>query len=105
MPAADAADLVRRAAIIAAALVLASPAQYPWYAIWFLPFLPFLPLRCFLVLTVTLPLYYAFFHFNARGAPETFRAIIVWMIWVPAWVALALDLRFGVAGVAEDHPA
>ena len=69
-PATDPADLVRRTAWIAAALVLLSPAQYPWYAIWFLPFLPFLPLRCFLVLTVTLPVYYVFFHFNARGAPD-----------------------------------
>ena len=94
-PAEDAADLVRRAAIVSAALVFLSPAQYPWYAIWFLPFLPFLPLRAFLVLTATLPLYYAFFHFNARGHPEIFRGWIVWAIWIPAWMALAMDLRDG----------
>ena len=102
-PADEPADLVRRAGMIAAALVLLSPAQYPWYAIWFLPFLPFLPLRCFLALTVTLPIYYAFFHFNARGAPDVFRHGIVWIIWIPAWIALALD--FVMAGrLARSTP-
>ena len=83
--------------------MLLSPAQYPWYAIWFLPFLPFLPLRCFLVLTVTLPVYYAFFHFNARGHPDIFRNGLVWVIWLPAWIALWMDLRvwFPRPGVAR----
>ena len=89
--ASDAADLLRRAGILAAALVLLSPAQYPWYAMWFLPLLPLFPLRGFLVLTATLPLYYAFFHFNARDQPEVFRSGLVWAIWVPAWAALGLD--------------
>lgn len=89
----QAADLLRRAGLIAAALVLLSPAQYPWYAIWFLPFLPFLPLRSFLILTVTLPLYYAFFHFNSRDDAEFYTHGLVWIVWVPAWIGLALDLR------------
>src|SRR5262249_39355316 len=32
-------DLVNRASIVVAALVLLSPAQYPWYYVWFAPFL------------------------------------------------------------------
>jgi alpha-1,6-mannosyltransferase len=111
-PATDPADLVRRVALIAAALVLLSPAQYPWYAIWFLPFLPFLPLRCFMVLTVTLPVYYVFFHFNARGAPDIFRTWVVWIIWIPAWMALAMDgiqswrdSMLFAPGQRHEHPA
>jgi alpha-1,6-mannosyltransferase len=103
-PSVDATQLLRRAALICAALVLLSPAQYPWYAIWFLPFLVFLPLRTFLVLTATLPLYYTFFHFNAREHPEVFRNWIVWAIWLPAWTALVLDLRQSGASRMRPSP-
>lgn len=85
-------SIIRRAGAVCAALVLLSPSQYPWYAIWFLPFLPFLTLRSFLALTALLPVYYVFFHFNARSQPDIFRVWVVWLIWLPAWAALWIDV-------------
>lgn len=87
----DSSRILTSCALVAAALVLLAPAQYPWYMLWFAPFLPFLPLRAFLVLTATLPLYYASFHFAARDTPEVFSDYVVWLIWLPAWIALWFD--------------
>jgi hypothetical protein len=84
-------DIIGRASLIAAALVLLSPAQFPWYAVWFSPFLAFRPWTGFLVLTATAPLYYTSFHLAALGEPEVFKRYVVWIIWVPVWAALAFD--------------
>jgi alpha-1,6-mannosyltransferase len=90
-PIADADDLLARASLVAAALVLLSPAQFPWYAIWFAPFLAFRPWTGFLLLTATFPLYYLDFYFIGRDRPEIFTGWIVWAIWLPVWVALAAE--------------
>ncbi len=55
------AALLRGALIVAAATFYLSPAQYPWYAAWFLPFAAALGCRALLLPAVLLPLYYAFF--------------------------------------------
>jgi len=68
------------------------PAQFPWYAAWFAPFLAFRPWAGFLILTATAPLYYMSFYLSAAGEPELFRRYIVWLIWVPVWAALAIEL-------------
>lgn len=81
-------DLIARAGAVVAALVLLSPAQYPWYSVWLAPFLVFRPYRAFLLLTALIPLYYASFHFAAREAPEVFNTYVVWAIWVPVWTVL-----------------
>jgi len=85
----SAGDLMHRAAILVTALFLVTPAQFPWYYVWIAPFLPFVPLYGLLVLTATLPLYYASFHFIARDAYEVFSKGLVWLVWLPAWVLLA----------------
>jgi hypothetical protein len=90
-PIKDADDLIGRASLLVAALVLSSPAQFPWYAIWFAPFLPFRPWFGFLLLTATVPLYYTSFYFLAQHRPEIFDGVIVWIIWIPVWAALALE--------------
>lgn len=82
-------DLVRRAAVVIAALVLLSPAQYPWYYVWFAPFLAFQPWPGMLALTATLPLYYTSFYFIEHEQTATFHGLVVWLIWVPAWTLLA----------------
>ena len=84
-------DLVNRASLVVAALVLLVPAQYPWYYVWFAPFLPFRPWLGFLILAATIPLYYAYFHLVARERPEVFEDIVVWIIWAPVWAALVLE--------------
>jgi hypothetical protein len=90
-PLRDADDLMGRASILVAALVLLSPAQFPWYAVWFAPFLAFRPWFGFLLLTVTVPLYYMYFYFAAVGEPQVFKQYVVWIIWVPVWTALVLE--------------
>jgi hypothetical protein len=84
-------DLIGRASLMVGALVLLSPAQFPWYAIWFAPFLAFRPWSGFLLLTVTIPLYYTDFFFLSRDRPEIFENVVVWIIWVPVWAALAFE--------------
>lgn len=84
-------DLIGRASLLVAALVLLSPAQFPWYAVWFAPFLAFRPWSGFLLLTATIPLYYAGFYFLSHGRLEIFESVVVWIIWVPVWAALALE--------------
>jgi alpha-1,6-mannosyltransferase len=90
-PASTADDLLARASLVVAALVLLSPAQFPWYAVWFAPFLAFRPWTGFLLLTATLPLYYLDFYFIGREQPEMFSTWIVWIIWLPVWGALAVE--------------
>jgi alpha-1,6-mannosyltransferase len=90
-PLRDANDLMGRASILVAALVLLSPAQFPWYAVWFAPFLAFRPWFGFLLLTVTVPLYYMYFYFAAAGEPQMFKQYVVWIIWVPVWAALIFE--------------
>jgi hypothetical protein len=86
----DADDLMQRSAILVVALFLLMPAQFPWYYLWIAPFLPFVPLYGLLILTATLPLYYASFYFIARDAYDVFSEQLVWFIWLPAWALLAL---------------
>ena len=90
-PLQGAADVMARAAIVTLALVLLSPAQFPWYAIWTIPFLPFAPRWGVMAMAVLLPIYYASFHFAALGRPEIFRGQVVWLIWAPIWLLLARD--------------
>lgn len=91
-PVADLHALVGRSTFIVAALLLLSPAQYPWYTTWLAPFLVFRPYRAFLVLIATIPLYYASFHFASREIPEVFSTYVVWVIWAPVWAMLGWDL-------------
>jgi hypothetical protein len=91
-PIADAVDLVRRSLLLIGAIVLLSPAQYPWYFLWVLPFLAMRPVAGLLVLTATLPLYYTTFHFQPRDQLDVYLNGVVWLIWVPAWAVLAVEL-------------
>ena len=85
------AELMGRASLLVAALVLLSPAQFPWYAVWYAPFLAFRPWAGMLLLAATMPLYYTFFHFAARDQVEIFHEVVVWIIWVPVWFALLIE--------------
>lgn len=92
-------DLVARAATIVAVLVLLSPAQYPWYALWFAPFVIFYPSPAFRIAMTTLPLYYTSFYFAAHDRHEIFTTYVVWLIWVPVWIAAAWECRQRYASV------
>jgi hypothetical protein len=55
---------LRGVLVIAAATFYLSPAQFPWYAVWFLPFAAALFCRALLLPAALLPLYYLFFVFT-----------------------------------------
>lgn len=90
-PIAGAHDLTCRAALLTLVLVLASPAQFPWYAIWTIAFLPFAPRLSVAAMAVTLPIYYVSFHYSAIGAFPIFRDRIVWIVWLPIWLLAARE--------------
>lgn len=90
-PLRDARDLVSRAYRIVTLLLLLSPAQFPWYVLWVLPLAITQPGIGWHVAAAIMPLYYSAFHLLAIGAYWVFEAVIVWMIWVPVWFALARD--------------
>ncbi|MCA3280184.1 MAG: hypothetical protein ING10_13025 [Roseomonas sp.] len=60
----DGRALLRGVLVITAATFFLSPAQFPWYAVWFLPFAVVLGCRALLLPAVLLPLYYLFFAFT-----------------------------------------
>jgi alpha-1,6-mannosyltransferase len=86
-------DLIKRATWLVAALVLLSPAQYPWYTVWLAPLLPLYPIAGFMLLPAALPLYELYFYFAARDAIQTFTTVVVWLIWIPVWAVLLFDCR------------
>jgi len=84
-------DLIQKCVLLIGALVLLSPAQFPWYFLWVLPLMPLRPVLGLLALTVTMPLYYLGFYFIARDSYELFASTIVWFVWVPVWLLLAAE--------------
>ena len=91
-PIADGADLMRRASFVAGAVVLLSPAQFPWYVLWVLPLAVVRGGIGWHAAAALLPAYYTAFHFIAAGTYATFETTVVWLIWCPVWGALAFDL-------------
>lgn len=84
-------ELVRAALVVSAATFYLSPAQYPWYAVWFLPFATMLGCRALLLPAVLLPLYYLFFALLSEPGHRAFFAngiaavhvlgVLVMLIW------------------------
>lgn len=98
-------DLMGRAALVIAALVLFSPAQFPWYGLWLAPFLAFRPWWGFMLLAATVPLYYTAFYFSNAGRPDIFRNGVVWCIWAPVWMAVAVEWRLRRSHGRRVQPA
>ncbi len=98
-PIADGCDLLRRLGLVTAAIVLLSPSQFPWYALWVLPFAVFVPWSGLLLMTALISIYYAGFHFSSRETYSTYRDGVVFAIWIPVWTLLAYEAwRAGMKG-------
>jgi alpha-1,6-mannosyltransferase len=67
-PAARLEDLLTRAAILAAAVFYLAPAQFPWYAVWFLPLAAAAGLPALVAGTAALPVYFLFFPLAEVGS-------------------------------------
>lgn len=83
--AATTATIAGQAAALTSALVLVSPAQFPWYTLWCAPFLVIRPSPMMLSISVMIPLYYGSFYFAARDQVAVFADQLVWVIWLPVW--------------------
>ncbi len=70
---------------------LISPTQFPWYYTWLIPLLTITPYYSLLFLSVTLPLYYLSYYFDALDRLETFNNIVVWIEFVPIWILIAIE--------------
>jgi len=73
---------------ITAGLFLLSPTQFPWYYVWLLPFLTLSPMGALLLPTMLLPLYYSWYYLEPRGLLDVFNQGIVWLEFIPVWIAL-----------------
>jgi alpha-1,6-mannosyltransferase len=102
-PWSNAIDLLTRSAFMCGALVLLSPAQFPWYMTWVLPLAVIYPALGLLSVTAFVPLYYASFHFYALGTPSLIRDYLVWMIWIPIWTLILRDVWRSLRGRAPAH--
>jgi hypothetical protein len=95
----------RRFLLVAAALFLISPTQFPWYYLWFLPFLAIQACTSLLLLTPLLSLYYLRPYFSARGMVNIHDNGIVWLEFGPVWILLAWEYvkrRRGFLGFLFD---
>lgn len=96
-------ELVRGGLALAAALLLASPAQFPWYFLWMTPFLTLVPSFPLLALTALLPLYYLRFHFLALGDTALFDNGVVFLEWASVWLMLIRVWRNRVRSGADTR--
>lgn len=78
---------------IVAGLFLLSPTQFPWYSTWFLPLLVIRPRFSLLLLSMLLPLYFLRFALEPRGLLPLFDWGVVWLEFVPVWLALMAESR------------
>jgi hypothetical protein len=96
-------DLVRASLIVAATVFYLSPAQFPWYAVWFLPLAALLRSWPLLLASATLPSYYLFYPFwaDGRGDAFFFGAAFLHSVPVLGWLmADALRRSWGVSPAA-----
>ncbi len=91
----DGRQTVHQMFLLVAALYLLSPSQFPWYFVWIAPFLCIFPVRGLMLAGALLPMHYLYFHFAARDLEDIYRHGIVWLIWLPVWAVLALDMARG----------
>jgi hypothetical protein len=66
----DLGDMVLRASMVATFLFYLSPAQFPWYAAWFLPMAAASAAWIPAMSAIGLPVYYLFFPLAASGETE-----------------------------------
>ncbi len=92
-------ELFDKSLLIIAAVFLLIPTQFPWYYTWMLPFLTVSPRLSLLLLTVLLPLYYVRYYLEPRGMISYFNYLIVWIQFVPVWILLLIEWRYGTKAI------
>ena len=90
---ADTKDLAQKTLFVTTAMFLLSPAQFPWYALWFMPFMVLTPFLGLALLVPALQVYYLSFYFSAHETQSLTRQTVLWLAWLPVWIVLAMELR------------
>lgn len=92
-------SIAQRALVVAAATFYLSPAQFPWYAVWFLPLAVIARSWPLMLASATLPFYYLFFPLwhTGRGAAFLYGAAFIHS--VPVLLALVYARWRGDRGV------
>ena len=96
-------DTLNRLTLATAALFMLSPTQFPWYYLWILPLLTLSPRPSLLLLTLTLPLYYLKFHYDAHNTIDTFHTTIPYIEFTPTLLLLtyeAITTRLDLKSIA-----
>jgi hypothetical protein len=94
-------DLIGRAAILAATLFYLSPAQFPWYAVWFLPLAVATGGWVLTTATVGLPVYFLFFPLALAGLRDIHGYGLAVLHLAPLLATAILLRRAAPTGGAE----
>ena len=93
------AGLVGRATILAGLLFYLSPAQFPWYAAWFLPLAAASGSWVLIFGAVGLPIYFLFFPLAAAGLRDIHSYGLAALHLAPLFGAIVLHERLGAREV------
>ncbi|MDX2158293.1 MAG: glycosyltransferase 87 family protein [Hyphomicrobiaceae bacterium] len=85
--------LLASALVVAAATFYLAPAQFPWYALWFLPLAAALACRPLLLASATLAAYYLALPLINQGGGHWHAYGIAFLHALPVWAWLAWDAR------------
>ncbi len=92
--------MVARAAILAAVLFYLSPAQFPWYAAWFLPLAAASGSWSLSAASVGLPIYFLFFPLAAAGLRDLHGYGLAFLHLTPLLLVALLRRPWGRTGEA-----
>lgn len=84
-PIRDLRSLLSASLAIAAAMFYAAPAQFPWYALWFLPLAAAVESRPLLLASATLAIYYMSIPLSAQGIGEVHNYGWAFLHALPVW--------------------
>jgi len=85
-----------RALVVGAAVFYLSPAQFPWYLVWFMPFATLLACRALLLPAALLPLYWLSVPLGAAGHGAVFSHAIAAVPLLAVVAMLPLGLPLGL---------
>ena len=84
---------VARALVVASSVFYLSPAQFPWYVVWFMPFATLLGCRALMLPAVLLPVYWLSGPLRVAGHPEVFAHGVAAVPLLAVVAALAFGRR------------
>lgn len=97
-PCRDRDDLAIRATLLAAVLFYLSPAQFPWYAAWFMPLAAVSGSWALATASIGLPIYFLFFPLAAIGLRDVHGYGLAFLHLAPVLLTVLLMRTRAIAG-------